>query len=87
MIATVDAEDPVTRPLPLLTGYDAKRCQRRVHNDHDATLDTVPWEVPPDLQERFAAGKSSRVTSSPPSRQPWTRSAGVTCRGSRASSG
>ena len=58
MIASVDAEDPVTSPLPLLTGYDAKRCQRRVHNDHDATLDTVPWEVPPDLQQRFDAGKA-----------------------------
>jgi hypothetical protein len=55
MIATVD---PVTRPLLLLTGYDAKRCQRRVHNDHDATLDTVPWAVPAELQQRFDAGKA-----------------------------
>jgi hypothetical protein len=58
MIASVDAEVPAISPLPLLTGYDAKRCQRRVHNDHDPTLDTVPWEVPPDLQQRFDAGKA-----------------------------
>lgn len=58
MIADVDAVHPVTNPLPLLTGYDAKRCQRRVHNDHDATLDAVPWEVPADLQQRFDAGRA-----------------------------
>ena len=42
MITGVEAVDPVTRPLPLLTGYDAKRCQRPVHN----------------LQQRFDAGKA-----------------------------
>ena len=46
------------RPLPLLTGYDAKRCQRRIHNDHDATLEKVPWEVPADLQKRFDEGNA-----------------------------
>ncbi len=44
--------------MPLLTGYDAKRCQRRVHNDHDPTLEKVPWEVPADLQKRFDDGKA-----------------------------
>src|SRR3954454_23677529 len=46
------------RLLPLLTGYDAKRCQRRVHNDHDPTLEKVPWEIPADLQNRFDDGKA-----------------------------
>lgn len=54
MIGTVSE----VRSLPLLTGYDAKRCQRRVHNDHDPTLEKVPWEVPADLQKRFDDGKA-----------------------------
>ncbi len=40
----------------LLTGYDAKRCARRVHNEWDPTIEQVEWEVPPDLQMRFRAG-------------------------------
>lgn len=43
------------RPL-LLTGYDAKRCARRIHNEWDAVLETVEWQVPPGLQMRFAMG-------------------------------
>ena len=58
MITGVEPVDPITSAVPLLTGYDAKRCQRRVHNDHDATLDTVPWEVPADLQQRLDAGEA-----------------------------
>src|SRR5512144_2739177 len=45
-------------PPVLLTGYDGKRCQRRVHNDHDPTLKRVPWEPPPDLQKRFEEGRA-----------------------------
>jgi predicted RecB family nuclease len=44
-----------TRPI-LLTGYDAKRCARRVHNDWDPSLEKVEWEVPAALQMRFDAG-------------------------------
>src|SRR6478609_9442709 len=40
----------------LLTGYDAKRCARRVHNEWDPSIDKVEWEVPEDLQVRFTAG-------------------------------
>ena len=56
-----------TVELPvLLTGYEAKRCQRRVHNDHDGTLEKVPWEPTPDLQKRFDEGRAfeSRVFDS-----------------------
>lgn len=42
----------------LLTGYDAKRCQRRVHNEHDPTIEQVDWEPPEDLQKRFADGRA-----------------------------
>ena len=42
----------------LLTGYDVKRCQRRVHNDHDVTLEKQPWEPPADLQKRFDEGRA-----------------------------
>jgi hypothetical protein len=45
----------VSRPI-LLTGYDAKRCARRVHNDWDPSLEKVEWEVPAALQMRFDAG-------------------------------
>src|SRR3954447_2490192 len=44
--------------VPLLTGYDAKRCQRRVHNDHDRTLERAPWEPPADLLKRFGDGRA-----------------------------
>jgi len=40
----------------LLTGHDAKRCARRIHNEWDPTVDKVEWEVPADLQMRFDAG-------------------------------
>lgn len=43
--------------VPLLTGYDAKRCQRRVHNEHDATIEKAPWQPPADLQKRFDDGR------------------------------
>jgi predicted RecB family nuclease len=49
-------------PLPLLTGYDARTCQRRVHNDHDATIEKVPWEPPADLQKRFDDGRAFEET-------------------------
>src|SRR5690606_29735666 len=35
---------------------DVKRCARRIHNEHDATLPTVPWEPSPELQLRFDRG-------------------------------
>lgn len=45
-----------TQPI-LLSGYDAKRCARRVHNEWDATVvDRVEWEVPAALQMRFDEG-------------------------------
>lgn len=44
------------RPPVLLTGYDAKRCQRRVHNDHDRTLERAAWEPPAELQKLFDSG-------------------------------
>jgi hypothetical protein len=40
----------------LLTGYDAKRCARRVHNEWDPSIEKVAWEIPGDLQMRFNAG-------------------------------
>ncbi|KAA1419197.1 TM0106 family RecB-like putative nuclease [Nocardioides humilatus] len=40
----------------LLTGYDAKRCARRIHNEWDPAVEVVPWEVPAELQMRFDAG-------------------------------
>lgn len=40
----------------LLTGYDAKRCARRIHNEWDPSVDKVEWEVPATLQLRFDAG-------------------------------
>lgn len=42
----------------LLSGYDAKRCQRRVHNEHDPTIEKVDWEPPEDLQKRFDDGRA-----------------------------
>lgn len=45
----------VTREL-LLTGHDAKRCARRIHNEWDPSVEQVRWEVPPELQMRFDAG-------------------------------
>jgi predicted RecB family nuclease len=40
----------------LLTGYDAKRCARRIHNEWDPSIEKVEWQVPADLQVRFDAG-------------------------------
>lgn len=37
-------------PVVLLTGYDAKRCARRVHNERDPTI---------DLGEVFGEGSAS----------------------------
>jgi predicted RecB family nuclease len=45
-------------PIPLLTAYDVRSCQRRVHNDHDGTLEQAPWEPPPDLQKLFDEGRA-----------------------------
>jgi len=42
----------------LLTGYTAKHCARRVHNEFDPTIETVEWDVPPELQMRFDAGNA-----------------------------
>ena len=33
---------PLIQAPVLLTGYDTKRCQRRVHNDYDPTLEKLP---------------------------------------------
>lgn len=44
------------RPPILLTGYAAKRCARRIHNEWDPSIEQVAWEVPPELQMRFDAG-------------------------------
>ncbi len=44
------------RPI-LLTGYAAKQCARRVHNEWDPTIESVSWEVPPELEMRFEAGR------------------------------
>ena len=46
----------MNRSAILLTGYTAKQCARRVHNEFDPTIETVEWEVPPTLQMRFDAG-------------------------------
>ena len=43
------------RPV-LLSGYDAKRCARRTHNEWDRSVEKVEWEVPASLQMRFEAG-------------------------------
>ncbi len=43
------------RPV-LLTGYDAKRCARRIYNEWDPSIEKVEWEVPASLQMRFDAG-------------------------------
>lgn len=40
----------------LLTGYDAKRCARRIHNEWDPSIEKVAWEIPEDLQMRFNTG-------------------------------
>ena len=48
-----------TTPI-LLTGYDAKRCARRIHNEWDPTIEKVQWEVPPELQMRFDMQPLSR---------------------------
>lgn len=45
----------VTRDV-LLTGYDAKRCARRIHNEWDPSVEQVAWEVPPEVQMRFDTG-------------------------------
>lgn len=42
----------------LLSGYDAKRCARRIHNEWDPTIDKVEWEVPGSLQMSFDAGNA-----------------------------
>lgn len=52
--ATLRRSDPVV----LLTGYAAKQCARRVHNERDPTIESVPWEVPPELQMRFDSGRA-----------------------------
>ncbi|MGH3480774.1 MAG: hypothetical protein ACRDQD_28580, partial [Nocardioidaceae bacterium] len=43
--------------MVLLTGYAAKQCARRVDNEWDPTIESVPWEVPPELQMRFDSGR------------------------------
>ncbi|KRA37918.1 MULTISPECIES: TM0106 family RecB-like putative nuclease [unclassified Nocardioides] len=40
----------------LLSGYDAKRCARRIHNEWDPTIDKTEWVIPAGLQMRFDAG-------------------------------
>ena len=40
----------------LLTGYAAKQCARRVHNEWDPTVEVEAWDPPPELAMRLAAG-------------------------------
>ena len=40
----------------LLTGYAAKECARRVHNEWDPTIEVEAWDPPRELEMRFAAG-------------------------------
>lgn len=40
----------------LLSGYDVKRCARRVHNDHDPDLNAPDHSWSPDFQARIDAG-------------------------------
>lgn len=47
---------PETTTPPVLGAYAARQCARRVHNEWDSGIETVEWEVPPDLQLRFDAG-------------------------------
>ena len=51
----------MTQPI-LLTGYDAKRCARRIHNEWDPSVEKVEREVPASLQMRFDAGIAFEVT-------------------------
>jgi predicted RecB family nuclease len=46
----------MTERLILLTGYDAKRCARRIHNEWDLRIEKVEWEVPAELRMRMDAG-------------------------------
>lgn len=41
----------------LLGGTDVRRCVRRIHNEHDPTIPTAPWEPSPELQLRFDRGR------------------------------
>lgn len=49
------------RPV-LLTGYDAKRCARRIHNEWDPAIGKAVWDAPADLQMRFQAGIDFEAT-------------------------
>jgi hypothetical protein len=49
------------RPV-LLSGYDAKRCARRIHNEWDPAVDKVAWEVPADVQMRLDVGTEFETT-------------------------
>ena len=40
----------------VLSAYDAKRCARRVHNDHEPTLSLPAWIPPVELQARLDSG-------------------------------
>lgn len=52
----------VSKKLPiLLSGYAAKQCARRVHNEWDPTIDTVAAEPTPELQMLFDAGRAFEV--------------------------
>ncbi|MDN4175912.1 hypothetical protein QWY28_23405, partial [Nocardioides sp. SOB77] len=44
--------------MVLLTGYAAKQCARRVHNEWDPTIESVPWDLPPELKMRFDSGRA-----------------------------
>ena len=39
-----------TKRIVLLSGYAAKQCARRIHNDWDATISAVEWEPSAELQ-------------------------------------
>ena len=54
----------MSEPMVLLTGYDAKRCARRIHNEWDPGIAKIGWEVPADLRMRMDAGIAFEAKSS-----------------------
>jgi len=45
-----------SKSVVLLSGYAAKQCARRIHNDWDATIPKEPWEPSPQMQLMFDEG-------------------------------
>jgi predicted RecB family nuclease len=44
------------KPVVLLSGYAAKQCARRIHNDWDTTIPQEPWQPSPQMQLMFDEG-------------------------------